>query len=36
MREKTAKIISKIKNSSKFDALKAELKQDQNYYVQRV
>lgn len=36
IREKTAKIISKIKNSSKFDALKAELKQDQNYYVQRV
>lgn len=36
IREKTAKILSKLKNSPKFDDLKAELKQDKNYYVQRI
>lgn len=36
IREKTAKILSKIKISPNFDKLKEELKQDENYYVRRV
>ena len=36
IREKTAKILSKIKNSPNLDKLKEELKQDGNYYVRRV
>ncbi len=36
IREKTAKILSKIEKSPKFATLKSELKQDKNYYVQRV
>lgn len=36
IREKTAKILSKLKNNNKFDSLRQELKQDPNYYVRRV
>ncbi len=36
IREKTAKILSKLENYSEFDNLRQELKQDQNYYVRSV
>ncbi len=36
IREKTAKILSKIQNSDNFDHIKSELKKDKNYYVRRV
>lgn len=36
IREKTAKILTKIENQEKFDKIKSELKKDKNYYVRRV
>lgn len=36
IREKTAKILSKTKNSTIFINIKTELKHDQNYYVRRI
>lgn len=36
IREKTAKILSKIQNHDDFDYIKTELKKDKNYYVRRV
>mgnify|MGYP002680259188 FL=1 len=36
IREKTAKILSKLESYNEFDSLRQELKQDQNYYVRRV
>lgn len=36
IREKTAKILSKIENNEKLINIKQELQQDQNYYVRRI
>ena len=35
IREKTAKILSKIKNNPELSYIKSELKNDRNYYVRR-
>ena len=36
IREKTAKVLSKLSNKENFSVISAELKNDENYYVRRI